>query len=101
MLPEHRPRRRRDRSNDRSDRGRVTETVALVFPVLANPPRRGNPVSSLFVIARKVLKRTDAAIQSVTLRSMPGRYAGIALASAGLPRQASAFLAMTTQKHGE
>jgi hypothetical protein len=35
LLSERRPRRRRDRSNDRSDHGGDTETVALVFLVIA------------------------------------------------------------------
>jgi hypothetical protein len=38
--------------------------VPVFGRVIASPLGRGNPVSSLFVIARKVSKRTDVAIQS-------------------------------------
>jgi len=46
------------------DHCKENATIHAFRLVIASPPGRDNPLSSLYVIARKVSQRTDAAIQS-------------------------------------
>jgi hypothetical protein len=69
---------RNDKREDGNGRGdaRPGFSDASHNAVIASPAGRGNQVSSLFVIARKVSKRTDVAIQSEALCGRPGRCGG-------------------------
>jgi hypothetical protein len=66
-------------------------------------PCRGCQSGLLTVMSLRGRSRRELTWQSSLRRDSgcPGRCGGMPGGSAGLPRQADAFLAMTTQKHGD